>query len=651
MSARYPLATSPFDLAGVEVRNRIFLPAHTTNFGRDFLPTDTHVAYLAERARAGVGLVIVEPLRVHRTSLGRAGGLTGTDRRALPGLRRIVEAVTATGARIFVQITHAGRHGPNDTDRLPAWGPSAMPWVAGGEVPHAMTRAEMEEVRDAYLETAALALEAGFEGIEVHIGHGHLLHQFLSPAANTREDAWGGSLENRQRFPMEVVAAVADFAGGRVPVGIRTSVDDLMPGALGPEEQRQITARIAALPGVAFVNASVAAYQWPSIGHHVADMAHPPHPFRDLTEALRPVIEDKPLLTANRYRTLAEVEETLARGAIDMVGINRAHMADPALLPKSLAGREAEVRPCVSHNFCIGQVGAHRPISCMMNPRVGREAEWPEVPESVKNPLRVLVLGGGPAGLEAARVAALAGHVVTLWERAEALGGRLTLAGTGHGRGDLHAMRDWLVAGAAAAGVEIRIGMEATREAVAGFGADAVLLATGATHRADGFGTITVPDVLAAPRGRWAGQRVAIIDAAGSWATLSAAETLAASGAEVDVIAGPATPLWAVTLYSRMTALERLASAGVRMRTGHSPVSLTGGALACRVAGTGETVTLGPFDTIVASDIGQAAGAFQSELEAAGLPVTVIGDANAPRTLFEAMHEAQTAARALGSTT
>lgn len=648
MSTRYHRTLSPFTLAGVEVRNRIFLPAHTTNFGRDFLPTEAHVAYLAERARAGVGLVIVEPLRVHRTSLGRAFGLSGSDRRALPGLRRIVEAVTTAGARVFVQITHAGRHGPNETDGLPAWGPSAVPWIPGAEIPHAMTRAEMDAVREAYIEAAELAIEAGFEGMEVHIGHGHLLHQFLSPAANVRTDDWGGPFENRLAYPLEVVEAVVRAVAGRVPVGIRTSVDDLMPDGLGPDEQREVTRRAAAIPGVAFVNASVAAYQWPSIGHHVADMAHKPHPFRDLTEALRPVIGDVPLLTANRYRTLAEVEDTLARGAIDMVGMNRAHMADPDLIAKSLAGREAAVRPCVAHNYCIGQVGAHRPISCMMNPRVGREAAWPEAPPKAA-PMRLLILGGGPAGLESARLAALAGHDVTLWERGASLGGRLTLAGRGAGRGDLIRMRDWLVAAATEAGADLVTGREARPADVAACGADRVLLATGSSHvpaPLPGFELVGVDAVLEAPE-RWTGSRVAILDGAGSWATLTAAETLAAAYASVEIIAAPATPLWAVTLYSRMTALERLAKAGVRMRAGLALVSAEAGRITCRIAGTTDAVTLGPFDALVHSDPGTAATGLQSALEAEGLAVEPIGDAVAPRTLFEAMQDAHRVVRAL----
>ncbi|WP_158971348.1 oxidoreductase [Chachezhania sediminis] len=645
---RYDKVMSPFTLAGVEVRNRIFLPAHTTNFGVDFLPTQRHVAYLRERARS-VGMVIVEPLRVHRTSLGRSGGLSGSDRRALDGLRRIVDAIREEGARAFVQITHAGRHGPNETDGTPGWGPSAIPWVAGAEIPHAMTRAEMIEVRDAYVETAALAAEAGFEGMEVHIGHGHLLHQFLSPSSNCRTDAWGGSLENRMRFPLECLAAVTSAMDGVMPVGIRTSVDDVQDGALGPDEQREITAQAVKVPGVAFVNASVAAYQWPSIGHHVADMAHEPHPFRDLTEALRPVIGDLPLLTANRYRTLAEVQETLKRGSIDMVGMNRAHMADPDLIAKSLDGREEQVRPCVAHNYCIGQVGAHRPISCMMNPRVGREDHWDEVPAPAGSPKSVLVVGGGPAGMEAARVAALAGHRVTLWERDAILGGVLNIAGTGTGRGDLLSMRDWLVDGVKRAGVTVDTEREASASAVAEADPDVVVLASGADRAAaplQGLLVLTV-EALLADASDWSGKRVAIRDDAGSWATLSAAETLLAAGARVEIFQASTAPLWAVTLYARMTALERLANAGAVFRYGHTITGGVGGKIDCRIAPLQKAKSFGPFDAVVHATPGAAATELQTDLEQAGLAPRTIGDATAPRTLYEAMQDAHRVARSL----
>jgi len=642
----WPLTFRPFDLAGAGLRNRIFLPAHTTNFGRDFLPTPAHVAYLKERAKGGVGLVIVEPLRVHPTSLGRAFGLTGGDRRAVDGLRRIVDAVRNEGAAVFCQITHAGRHGENTVDRLAAWGPSPMPWVTGGEMPHAMTRRDMDAVRDAFVETAELALEAGFQGMEVHLGHGHLLHQFLSPAANNRPDDYGGSLENRLRWPLDVLRAVTAAVGPRAAVGIRVSVDDLMPDGLTAEDQRLVLAAAVAVPGVAFVNASVAAYQWPSIGHHVADMSAPPHPYLAQTVALRAIIGDLPLLTANRYQTLDHAEAALATGAIDLVGMNRAHIADPDLISKAQAGQETAIRPCVAGNFCIGQIALHRPISCMMNPRVGKEGIWTERPDPAAIPARVLVVGAGPAGMEAARVAALRGHDVTLWDTDREPGGKLGLAGTGHLRADLHRMRDWLAGQLATSGVGLRLGHQASADDIVAFGADAVVLATGAVPDTPDAKAITVEQALAGDRSSWAGLRVVIEDDAGSWATLSAAETLAAAGASVTVVSRPDSPLWDVSLYSRMTALQRLGEAGVAMRPGLIITDRSPAYVHARAKYSKDLVTL-PFDRLVHSGRGSGAFALQSTLEAAGVRVHPIGDANAPRTLFEAMYDAQAIARSL----
>jgi len=643
----WPLTFRPYDISGVALRNRIFLPAHTTNFGRDFLPTPEHVAYLRERARGGVGLVIVEPLRVHRTSLGRAAGLTGGDPRALDGLRRMVDAVRGEGAAVFCQITHAGRHGENAVDRLAAWGPSARPWVMGGEMPHAMTKRDMDAVRDAFVATAELAVQAGFQGMEVHLGHGHLLHQFLSPAANSRPDDYGGSLENRLRWPLEVLRAVTAAIGLRAAVGIRVSVDDLMPDGLNSADQRAIIAAAVAVPGVAFVNASVAAYQWPSIGHHVADMSAPPHPYLDQTVALRGVIGTLPLLTANRYLTLDHAETALATGAIDIVGMNRAHMADPDIIAKAQAGQQALIRPCVAGNFCIGQIALHRPISCMMNPRVGKEEAWTERPAPAATAARVLVIGAGPAGMEAARVAALRGHDVTLWDAAADLGGKLTLAGTGHLRADLHLMRDWLAAQISTSGISVRLGHRAKAADILAFNADAVILATGAVPDAlPAAGAISVQNALATNRATWAGQCVVIQDDAGSWATLSAAETLAAAGAQVTIVSRPDGPLWDVTLYSRMTALERLAAAGVTLRPAMIVTHYSALTLYARAKYGPDTLAL-PFDHLVHSGRGTGAFTLQSALESRGATVHPIGDANAPRTLFEAMHDAQAIARSL----
>jgi len=237
---------------------------------------------------------------------------------------------------------------------------------------------------------------------------------------------------------------------------------------------------------------------------------------------------------------------------------------------------------------------------------------------------------------------------VTLWERTKTLGGMLNPAGDGHGRSDLHRMREWQVASVNEAGVKTETGRTATVSDVVTFGADTVILATGATRAAAGLqgaAPIDVVEALDAPRDRWQGKRVAVWDEAGSWATLSAAETLAHHGATVEIIGRPTAPLWAVTIYSRMTALERLSNQGVAFRLGLAVLSFADGMLHCRNGPTGAEESLGPYDAIVHSGIGEAATGFQTMLEAEGLRPRVIGDAVAPRTLFDAMHDAHVAAR------
>ena len=646
LTDRYPNVFRPFSIGDVEIRNRIFLPAHTTNFAENFLPTARHLAYLRERAAGGVGLMFMDPLRVHRTSLGRAAGLAGPSAESLPLLQDITAALKSEGARVFTQITHTGRHSDNFTDRLPAWGPSPTPWTTSGELPHQMTRAEMAIVRDCYVETADFAVEAGFEGMEIHFGHGHLLHQFLSPACNQREDDYGGSFEARLRYPMEVFEAVMGAVGSRVPVGVRVSVADLMAGGCTDEEMREIVRRAAATPGCAFVHVSVAAYHWPSIGHHVSDMSYPPHPFLDETVRLAEVTGDVPVLAVNRYRSLTDAEDALSTGAIHMVGMNRAHMADPRLIQKTRDGEEDRIRPCISSNHCIGQIALHRPISCMMNPRVGKEGAWPETPEQAQTPLRVLVVGGGPAGMEAARTSALRGHDVTLWEASDRLGGKLVLGGLGHRRDDLNQMRDYLEAELRRTLARIEISRPADPASVAGFGADRVILAIGAIDEPLPHGmSRSIESALAEVDGDWKGRRIAIVDKSGSWASLSAAETLAARGAEVTVLSSPDSPFWDVNIYSRMIAMERLSEQGVRLRPGVSVKAVKLPRLELLNKFTGEAECLDRLDEVLFASRGLSSFAFQSALEDLGAPLTVVGDALAPHSLFEAIHDAQAAGR------
>lgn len=644
----YPNVFAPVAIGGVQLRNRVFVSAHTTNFGENFLPTDRHVAYHAERAKGGAGLIITEPLRVHPTSLGRAGGLAA-DSAALPGLTRIVTAVRDEGAAVFTQITHAGRHSENVFRRTAAWGPSARRWNPAGGVPHRMSRRDMAEVRSAYVAAARLAVAAGFQGIEVHFGHGHLPHQFISAAANDRTDAYGGTEENRLRFPLELLDAVLDAVGSETIVGVRMSADEFVQGGQDLDEGRRIAHLLDTTRDIGFINISVASYTVPSIGHHVADMSEGHTPYLAQILAVATECRRTPALAACRFVDLADAERGLATGMLSAVAMTRAHIADPHLIAKAKAGRQAAIRPCVSCNFCIGEIAGHRPMTCMMNPAVGHEQQWPAVPAPAGNQRQILVIGGGPAGLEAARVAAERGHRVRVAERAAELGGQLRAGRRGAGRGHLDRLRTYHQNQLTDLDVDVRTGTAVTAADVLAAPPDAVVLATGAARRnrnVAGWGpALTADEVL---RGRdWRDRTVVILDDDGDWASASVAETVARGGARaVHLVCTAGTPLWRITEYSRMTAVERLraldvqiwTSAGARFADATATVS-------CTLVSA--TTTVPAVTDVIVLDPPTAEDDLAAPLAEAGIAVHLIGDAVAPRSLLAAMHEGHSLGRSI----
>ncbi|MCL6650101.1 MAG: FAD-dependent oxidoreductase [Chloroflexi bacterium] len=647
--SRYPHVFQPFTLGNVQLRNRIFISGHTTNFAEHFLPSDRHVAYHAERARGGVGLIFTEAIRVHPTSVGRAGGLIGYDERALPGFRRMVEAVHAQGTAMFAQLTHAGRHSENVFLRTASWGPSSVPWTTTGPVPHVMTRREIREVVEHFVFAAELMRAAGFDGIEVHLGHGHLLHQFISPLSNQRPDEYGGSLENRLRFPLDVLQAVVKAVGDQLVIGVRMSGDEFMPGGMDLEASKEMIALVASQVPIQFVNVSHSSYTVPSIGFHVADMHYGPAPFRHIPYGIREAVPHLPVFAICRFTDLRVAEETLATGKVDLVGMTRAHIADPHLLAKVLAGREDEIRPCVSCNRCIGQIELHLPMTCLMNPTVGHEREWPpEVPKA-EQPKRVLVIGGGPAGLEAARVAAERGHQVSLWEQAPELGGQVRLGRHGHGRGDLDKVRAYLERQLRRLGVEIRLGYPADAERVRAFQPEVIIVATGARPKPlvlAGWGEVRpAEDFLRDPG--VAGKQIALFDLLGGWTSAAALETLAQAGARVTALVPTDAFLWGINAYSRMTTVDRLGKLGVQVRLLRRPVSYQEGSLTIQDVLTGTTEVLTGIDLVVACLPREADSVLAEALAEQVDCLSVVGDAQAPRTLLEAIYEGHAAGRSI----
>lgn len=650
---RYRHALSPITVGRTALRNRIFVPAHTTNYGEANLPSARHAAYHRARAEGGVALIVFEGIRVHESSLGRAQGVNGYEPAAVEAFAKVAEAVHAGGAKLFGQIIHLGRHIDGNYTRTASWSASPVPWTMTAPPPHPMSEAEIAEVVEAHALTARNLLAAGLDGIELQMAHGHLLQQFLSPAVNQRTDRYGGPEENRLRFAVETLRAVRE-AVGDATLGIRVSADEFLPGGLGVEDMRRIVRALCEAARVDFVNVSHSAYHGSAtISTQMADMSFPRTAFRRFAPAMKEALADlpapPPVFAVCKFRTMAEAEETVAAGDADMVGMARAHIAEPAIVEKSRAGREAEIRPCVNCNQgCAGFLALNLPITCLTNPRTGREGET--VPPA--EPRRVVVVGGGPGGMEAAATAAARGHEVELWEAGEALGGTLATVAGMPLRSDFAMLLDYQREALARHAVTVRRGTRADAAALTEAAPDVVLLATGAAPRARPLERGEALTLEAAIAGAdTLGEHVLLEDRLGTWSVVSVAEWLADRGHRVTLLAPTGTPGWTISVYSSFAMRQRLKDKGVAIRGLHAVAAFDGDAAEIEDLSTGERTVLAGVAAVVAPTHGAPRDGLVAELPAAfgNRPVTVraVGDAQAPRTALEAVFEAHTAALAV----
>ncbi|MBB2946500.1 hypothetical protein FB565_006268 [Actinoplanes lutulentus] len=644
---------APIDLGPARVKNRIFVAPHTTNFGEAGrnLVTRRHLDYHRERARGGAGLIITEGIRVHPTSLRRLG-LHAYDDEALAGLSALAEVVHAEDTRLFAQILHTGRH--SGDDHYGSWGASAAPWSTGAHSPHVMNAFDLDTVVAGFAAAAARVVEAGFDGLEVHLGHGHLLQQFLSPLTNDRIDGYGGSFTARARLAREVLIAVVEAVGGRAAVGLRLSADEFLPGGLGPDDVVRIVEHLRDAAPVDFLHVSHSAYAGAaSLSTQMADMSYGPAPFRHLPARFKREFPDVPVLAICRIDTLETGASMVAAGEADLVGYARAHIAEPALTRRTL--RQHSPRRCIACNQgCNANLEAITPITCTVNPAVGRERDWLAAEAARPEPLSVLVVGAGPAGLEAATTAARRGHHVVLADAAAGPGGALpdvTRIRSGFGL----LLHD-LLAELDASAVVRRFGARVTAATVAGLAPDVVVLATGAaTHPDDalvlpgGPPALELGDVVRQPQS--AGATTLVLDELGSWEAFALAEHLAARGVAVRLVTPLASMAPRITVYSRLGLAERLRAAGIRIFTMHRPSSALDNTVTITHTVDGSAQTLTGIDSIVHVRPARARAGLLDELAESGWSgqVHLAGDAFAPRTVQEAVYEGRAAGLLIGT--
>ena len=652
----YEHVLSPIDIGGVSVPNRVVRTAHATGIGGGRMSPEL-IEYHAARARGGVGLTIIEILSVHPTS---PASLNAFDSRLPAEYEQLVEACAPHGMKLFQQIWHAGHNG-SPLDGSPPWSASDIPSPQVGVVPRPMTKGQIDEIVAAYADTVALCKRSGLNGVEIHGAHGYLPQQFLSANTNRREDEYGGSLENRMRFLMEIMRACRVHAEDGFAVGVRLAADETV-GGIGPEENIAVTRALQAAGLVDFVNVSLGNYH--SFPKMIGGMHEPVGYELATAEPVTRATGATPAIVTGRYRTLEEVDQAIRLGQADLVGMTRATIADPDLVAKTRRGEASRVRPCIACNQgCVGQLlSPLRKVGCAVNAGAGFETRWGDdklLP--CEAPKHVLVIGGGPAGMEAARVAAKRGHRVTLAEAMPDLGGTLELASRAPTRQQFRDFLLWLQDEVYAEGVDVRLSTYVTEADLAGFAADHVILATGAEPRMDGLqmshpgepiegiglGHVVSSNELFHEPHASSASHALVIDDLGHYEGLAAAEHLARAGVNVTMVTR--LPTLAPDVRSALMvdpALERLGKYDFSYRVG-TRVLKTDGQSAHLQAVTGGEVWTVNADLVVFISLNRPRTALLPALEAQALPYTLVGDANTPRFLVRAVAEGNAAGRSV----
>jgi mycofactocin system FadH/OYE family oxidoreductase 2 len=535
-SGRYPLLFSPLRIGPVTVANRIVFSAHLTNFAQDGLPSEQHAAYYAARAAGGAGLIITEEHSTHPTDWPYEKLIHGFRRSVIPGYRRITEAVHAHGVPIFAQLNHNGGQASGMYSRLPVPAPSPVPDPLFREVPKALETHEIADVVAGYGIVAGHCAEGGFDGVELQCSHSSIVRGFLSSATNRRTDAYGGSVANRARLLLQIVDVVREAIGPDRALGVRLCGDELIEDGITIDEAVAVAEMVAATGQVDYLNTSIGVAT-ATLYMIEASMAVPPGYGLFVANALRRAVA-LPVVGVGRIKDPVQAERALADGHCDLVGVVRGQIADPDFAAKARSGHGTDIRTCLSCNQeCVGRMGLNRWLGCIENPRTGREVVPLPTPRGRSR--RVLVVGGGPAGLQAASTAAQRGHDVTLFERAQQTGGQVLGASSVPSRAEFLDLVRNLAAECSRHGVDVRTGVEASADVLLAERPDAVVIATGARVArppwAGGLDRVVdVRDVLegrAAPAGD-----VVVVDELGFHQATSVAELLADRGHRVQIV-------------------------------------------------------------------------------------------------------------------
>ncbi len=645
----------PIDVGHKTLKHRLNFGAHTANMSVDGLPGNRHHSYYLERAIGGAAMIVVEPVPVHGPAVLTRGNFRHSDDSVIPHFRKITDSCHEHGTVIIQQLYHVGQHGDWDNSFLPNWSPSGLPSMHDHDGSMAMSKQHIDEVIEAFVAAAVRAQKSGFDGCELMAAYNAIIEQFWSPFNNRRDDAYGGSFDKRMYFSTQLLGAIRRAVGEDFIIGVCTSYDPDVPEVLPLEEMQEIVAYHDIRQLFDYVTVGTGGYY--NFTLIIPTALHEDQLGVPFAAKIREAVKHAKVQAESHIRTPEVANYVIGSGAADMVSIVRGQIADPHLANKAMQGRSEDIRPCLSCNqMCWGRRHKDYWISCLINPSAGREFEWGgDRFTSTANRRKVLVVGGGPAGCEAARVAAERHHDVTLVEATGQLGGQFRLAGLQPRRGQILDYLNWFERQLHQLGVDVRLNTPFFAPDITEFKADAVILATGSLPAGNGYqrGVPTrdqlpgidgenvwhVEDVM--NRSAKLGPSILMLDDVGTWKSVGTALYLIDKGYAVSIVTPyPVVGRELVRTAADLRVREILRQAGAQFYT-ESVVFEWRNTSAVVMDLLNRTKTEMPFDSLVLSTVNVPVNDLELELrtQTTAFEIHAIGDCLSPRQAPAATYE------------